>query len=258
LTVEQLGQVRVVGRAAPAGAAAADDVWAVAAATAAGATAGATPEAVGGAAVEVVVVVAVLVGAVLVSAEVAAGAAAGGTDATVAFARVERLPRRSTNATSSRATMATIRTKSSQGKPLEDEGVVVLVVGPELLPVAGWPGTTVPGVVVSTGFGTTPLGTALGTCEVLLGGGAVVAWAAGLLVVAATPDAESTPAKTKTARARLNRAAMSPKRLRKMLLFEFDVERMNEIVTPPGVFEPHQAQARRLLYQVKRGMHKGQ
>jgi hypothetical protein len=168
----------------------------------------------------------------------------------------------STKAIISSATITTSSTKISQGKllPVEDEEVE-LVLGPELVPVEGCEVETEPGAAgpeVSTAPGATPLGTALGTSEVPLGGGAVVAWATGLLVVAVTPEAETAPANTKTARARLNRTAVKPKRLRDLLLSGFDVECMNEKVTPPGVFEPHQAQARRLLYQLKGGMHKSQ
>jgi hypothetical protein len=133
LTVEQLGQVRVLGRAADVAAGTTEDST-IGAATAAveGTTAGAVADmlvdaAVAGVAAVVVVVVVVLAGVKAVG----VGGGMGKTGAPT-VATVERRARIITNASASSTRTTTISSSGSQGKLL-DAGAVPLVDG--LLPV---------------------------------------------------------------------------------------------------------------------------
>jgi hypothetical protein len=256
--------VRVLGKAA---AVAADTGAAATTGAAAAAVEGTTGGAIG-AVVDVGVAAVAVVVVVVVAGIEATGVAGGmGTTGRPIVATVERRVRITTNARASNTTTTTTRSRGSHGKLLLEAGAVLVVEG--LLPVTeppGWVGT--PALAVSWASGASPVTTAGGappavftadgTCAVPAGcGTVVVAWASGPLDGAVSFEARAALPKTKIASSRLNRTAPRLKRLRTLFLLELDVERINERVTPPGLFEPRKAQARRLLYQVKSIKYKG-
>jgi hypothetical protein len=233
LTVEQLGQVIVLGRAAGAADATAAVVPLVAVVVAVGA------------AVVVVAVVALVVeeGVTAVPVEGTGGTITGVVATAVRRERIITKAR----AITTRATSTSNRI--SQGKPPDVEAGVAV------------PGVTFPGLPASEvePVPTSPVGTgagcplavvatASGTWTVWTACGGVVAWGSGAKEGAPKLEAEATPTKTMSATERPKSTATMPRRLRPL---DLDVECINEKIEPPKLFEPRHAQARRLLYQLR-------